>query len=135
MEIVEIEKDIPVFYVTAVSFPEGIRSAHEKLHARVPFSNKRKYFGISRPENADGIVYKAAAEELQPDEANELKLERMMIKKGEYKCITIKNYTDDPLSISKAFEKILQEPDLDPNGYCVELYLNEKDVRCMVKSV
>ena len=47
----------------AKSFPEGILEAHQTLHALVPYSQNRKYFGISRPENGN-IVYKAAAEEL-----------------------------------------------------------------------
>jgi hypothetical protein len=134
METFTIDKDIPVFYITATSFPEGILEAHEKLHALVPFSGNRRYFGLSRPEHEGEIVYKAAAEELVRGEAKKLNLETMVIRRGTYKCITINNYVIDPPSIEKAFGRILQQPGLDPNGYCVEWYLNEKDVRCMVKN-
>lgn len=63
METIMLNSDIKVMYITAASFPEGIIDAHQALHARVPFSASRKYFGISRPEK-EHIVYKAAAEEL-----------------------------------------------------------------------
>jgi hypothetical protein len=133
METITIDKDIPVFYITATSFPAGIVEAHEKLHAFIPFTANRKYFGISRPENGGEIVYKAAAEELQPGEAKNWNLGTMVIKKGAYTCITIRNYVADPAGIKKAFEEILKQPGLDPNGYCIEWYLNEKDVTCMVR--
>jgi hypothetical protein len=28
---------------------------------------------------------------------------------------------------------LLTQPNIDPNGYCLEWYLNGKDVRCMVR--
>jgi len=36
---------------------------------------------------------------------------------------------DIPL-IGKTFEKLLANPDIDSDGYCVEMYI-AKDVRCM----
>ena len=65
METITLNNDIKVFYITAKSFPDGVLDAHNKLHALVPFSTDRKYFGISRPENGT-IYYKAAAEEINP---------------------------------------------------------------------
>jgi hypothetical protein len=62
METIILDKDIKVFYVTASTFPEGILAAHQTLHAKIPYSTERKYFGISRPENNGKIVYRAAAE-------------------------------------------------------------------------
>jgi hypothetical protein len=133
MENFTLEKDIKVFYITATSFPEGIMEAHEKMHALVADKKGRRFFGISRPENKGAIVYKAAAEELQEGEAEKLNCESMMILKGEYIGTTILNYPKDVQSISKAFDKLLRHPGLDPYGYCVEWYLNENDVRCMVR--
>ena len=60
MEPINLENDITVLYVEATSFPDGIAESHQKLHTIVPFSDDRKYFGISRPENGV-IAYKAAA--------------------------------------------------------------------------
>jgi len=38
-------------------------------------------------------------------------------------------------SIGAAFNKLIQLSDIDPQGYCIEWYLSDKDVRCMVRVV
>lgn len=133
MENFEIEKDIKVLFVTAKSFPDGIVDALENIHALVPYSIKRRYFGLSRPEGNGGIVYKAAAEELNPEEAELLGCETMIIRKGKYYCITIHDYMKDLSGIGKAFDELLTQRDLDPDGYCVEWYIDNKDVKCMIR--
>lgn len=133
METITLEHGIPLFYVTASSFPQGIPAAHDKLHALVPFSEERRFFGLSRPEGEKGIVYKAAAEELQAGEGARLNCETMSLKKGRYACITLYNYRQHPERISEVFGQLLHEPQLDPQGYCVEWYFNGTDVRCMVR--
>jgi hypothetical protein len=133
MERIKLNKDIKVVYVNARSFPEGILEAHQTLHSMIPFSRERKYFGISRPEQNQGIVYRAAAEELAPGEGEKLQLNTLLIRAGEYICITIEDYTKDLLSIDRAFKELLDYPNLDPQGYCVEWYINEKDVKCMIR--
>jgi len=132
MEITIIEKDIKVFYITAASFPEGIQDAHERLHAIIPFSKERRYFGISRPEMGV-IVYKAAAEELERDKVKNIHCESSIIEKGKYRAITILNYQNDAEGITKAFEELISYSDIDPNGYCIEWYQGDKDVKCMVR--
>lgn len=132
METITLDHDIKVLIVKAVSFPEGIMAAHQKLHSLIPFSIERKYFGISRPENGGPIVYKAAAEELS-GEAEKLDLETVVLKKGKYISIDIPNYMNDLQSMSRAFEQLLQTPGLDPQGYCVEWYMSKSDVRCMIR--
>jgi hypothetical protein len=130
-----IEKDIPILYVNANSFPDGILAAFEKLHVHLPFSMEREFYGLSRPEydmNLD-IVYKAAAELKTPDEPKKFGLNTMVISKGTYITETVYNFKNDITLIGKAFDKLRQHPDLDPQGYCVEWYLsNDKDVVCMV---
>lgn len=133
METTILDKDIKVFYVQANTFPEGVLPAHEKLHAMVPYTKGREYFGLSRPENGGEIVYKAATEEAFHGEAEQYKCDTLIIKKGKYKSTIVRNYTDDVESIKKAFDKLLHQPGLDPKGYCVEWYLNEKDVKCMIR--
>jgi len=132
METTSIDHDIKVFYILAKSFPEGILDAHNTLHTMVPFSVERGYFGLSRPENGP-IEYKAAAEELIAGEAETLKCPTLIIQKGQYISLTVENYTTDIQSISNAFQQLLEYPGLDPQGYCVEWYLNDKDVKCMIR--
>ena len=132
METITLPKDIKVFYVKASSFPSGIAAAHDKIHALVHQPINRKFYGISRPENG-AIQYKAAAEELVAGEAEKLRCDTLILKKGKYICLTVHDFTKDPQSIERAFQQILHQPHLDPQGYCVELYLNDKDVQCMVR--
>ncbi len=132
METRKMGKDIVVFYVEASSFPDGVLAAHQKLHSMVPFSTERKYFGISRPE--DGVIrYKAAAEELAPNEGASHDCKTLVLEKGHYYNITIPDFMKNISAIGEAFQQILQEPDIDQNGYCVEWYYNDKDVHCMVR--
>lgn len=132
METKTVNKDIKVFYVTATSFPDGIKQAHEKLHSLIPFSKDRRYFGISRPENGI-IIYRAAAEELNDREAESLNLDTLILKKGNYISLTINNYMKDIPAIGEAFKLLLSNRDIDPQAYCVEWYLSDKDVKCMVR--
>ncbi|HWZ03947.1 MAG TPA: hypothetical protein VNX40_10095 [Mucilaginibacter sp.] len=134
METITNDNDIKVLYVTAKSFPEGIMEAHQQLHTLVPFSasTSRKYFGISRPEGGP-IVYRAAAEEISPGEAERLHCDTLILKKGKYISSIVNNYMNDIQSIDRAFKALLSHPHLDPNGYCVELYLNDTDVQCMIR--
>ncbi|MBK7873072.1 MAG: transcriptional regulator [Saprospiraceae bacterium] len=131
METYHLEQDWKVLCITADSFPEGVLAAHQKLHSVIPFSDDRKYFGISRPNQDGVIIYKAGAELLSEDEHADL--ESFIIKAGTYISITIQNYMEDIPAIGKAFEKLLSDPRIDPQGACIEWYLDNKKVQCMVR--
>lgn len=132
MESINFDNDIKVLYIMATSFPDGILSAHQKLHTLVPYSSDRKYFGLSRPENGT-IVYKAAAEEIIEGEAEKINCDTLILKKGKYLALTVNNYMEDIPRIGKSFTELLSVPGLDPEGYCVEWYVTDKDVKCMVR--
>ncbi len=134
MEKFNLKDDIKVFYVIAKSFPEGIPEAIDKLHSLFDFSKERKIFGLSRPENNNGIVYRAAAEEMYGGEAEQLNCDTLIIPKGEYLAINISDFRKDAMSIDRAFQELLKEPNLDPKGYCVEWYSPVKEeVMCMIR--
>lgn len=132
METIHLDENIKVCCVEAASFPEGIAAAHEKLHGLVHGPGKRRYFGISRPENGK-IIYKAAAEELHANEAAELKCAPFVIPRGEYISAMVENYPEHPEKISKAFQQLTAYPGIDPQGYCIECYLDAQTVRCMIR--
>lgn len=133
METIVVDKDVNVMCITAKSFPDGVLEAHQKLHRLVPPGNNRRYYGLTRPEKSV-ITYHAAAEQLQDNEADKFSLHTITIKKGRYKSITIKDFMSDISSIGRAFEQLLQQPEkLDPEGYCVEEYISDTDVICMVR--
>jgi hypothetical protein len=126
------DNDITVFYITAKSFPDDALAAHQQLHQLIPYSTDRKYFGVSRPENGK-IVYRAAAEEKYPGEGKKLNCDTLVLKKGQYISLTITDYAKDISAIQRAFDQLLRHPGIDPQGYCVEWFFNDKDVTCMIR--
>ena len=133
MENYFLEQDIKVFYVQAASFPDGIREAHKKLCSLIGFAKDRKIYGISYPESPGKIIYKAAVEESYAGEAEKLGCPIFIIKKGMYTSIYIKDFYSDIPAIGNTFQKLLDNPRIDPKGCCVEMYEGDKDVRCMVR--
>ena len=134
MDTITIDHDILLAYVQAFSFPEGVMAAHEQLHVHFPFpGDGRKFFGLSRPEDASAISYKAAAEIRSEQERHAKGLPVLMLKSGNYYSITIRDYMQQIPAIGNTFQQLLSQSGIDPEGYCVELYLNEKDVQCMVR--
>jgi len=132
MEKITIENDIKVFIVTAESFPEGIKEAFNKLNEKIPLSSVKRIFGLSRPENGI-IVYKAAAEVNDTNEAEKIISDTLVIKKGNYISRTIHDYMKDLPAIGKSFKELLSNPGIDREGYCVEWYVSQKEVKCMIR--
>jgi hypothetical protein len=141
MEKITIDEDIRVLAVAAPFFPEGIPAAFDKLHSLLEDSTSRRIFGLSRPEKDGEIVYRAAAEELSEGEAGQLECEALTIKKGAYISMKVDNFKQDIPAIGKAFEELMEVPNLDPEGYCVEWYdlesagfgVDHESVICMIR--
>ncbi len=123
-----IDKDIQLCTVEAASFPAGIQDAFVKLGAAIPPGSKM--WGLSRPEADGGIMYRAAAEAETPDAPG---FQAMTIAKGKYLGMEIHDFMSNIQQIGAAFQLLLHSPGLDPKGYCVERYVSDKDVICMVK--
>ncbi|HUR31277.1 MAG TPA: hypothetical protein VMZ69_07575 [Saprospiraceae bacterium] len=132
MEDYNLEEDIPVICVVAESFPDGVKATHQKLHSLAPYANERKYFAISWGKPDGSIHYQAAVNILTPEENNLEGTVPFTIRKGKYQMIIVKNYMQDLDSIGRTFKELLTVEDLDPEGYCLEWYLSDKEVRCMV---
>lgn len=131
MENYIIEKDLPVWFVKAASFPAGMAPAFEKVHQLVPKGQSRATYGISRPEgDINSIGYKAAVTKF--DNETVAGLEETIIPAGNYKSIRLENYNEDISMIGKAVEELVKIPALDPNGFCLEIYVSEKEVICAV---
>lgn len=133
MQNYTLPSDIKTFCVQAKTFPEGIVEAHKKLHSLVPPSNTRRYFGIAVKETKEQMVYYAAAEELSEGEAEKYNCKTFIISAGEYISVRIDDFHKDIPSIARTFKELRSEPRIDPNGASIEMYLNEKDILCMMK--
>ena len=133
MEQVEFKNDIKVGIIKASSFPSGVLAAHKKLHSIIPFSRERQYYGISYGSENGEITYLAAAQAFSDTEMDDFGLESFTIKKGNYIIKHLKNYRENMSIIGSTFQEMLQHPQLDPQGYCLEAYTNENDMDCLVK--
>ncbi len=132
MEIYKIEKDITLMYVEAASFPDGIEEAFKKLEALLPKQENRNFFGISYMGENNNIIYKAAAEESYPGESEKYHLNSFTVRNGNYISETITNWRNNVSLIGSTFQKMLQQQNIKPDGYCLEIYINETDVQCLV---
>lgn len=133
MEIFNVAQPVKVICVTAESFPAGIGAAWNKLHGLFDNVMDRTYYGISHGDDEGGIIYKAAASEKFEGEAEQLGCESFTISAGNYIGTTLKNWKKDETIIGRTFQLLEDERIDDEEGYCVEIYLNENDVQCMVK--
>jgi hypothetical protein len=135
MEKYNLDRDIKIFYVTAISFPAGVGGAFQKLLSFLPAPGERILYAISSPNEKGEIIYKAAAEEAFPGEGEQNGCETFLIKKGTYWSELLIDRKKDESSVGRTFHQLLKHPDLDKNGYCLEIYPNETDVRCLVPLV
>ena len=78
-------------------------------------------------------MYLAATETDPAEDSEALDCDVFFIKKGKYLSRLIHNFRDDIPAIGRTFQQLLDDPRIDPDGYCLEWYLGENDVRCMVR--
>ena len=133
METIQLNKDIRVLCAEADSFPDGVMEAWQKLHSLYPPVSGRHYYGLSRGNKNGGIDYMAAVEESFPGEAPKPGCKAFIIPNGEYISETLKDWKKNMTMIGTTFQKLLKDPRMDLNGFCLEEYFNDNDVRCMVK--
>lgn len=126
-----MKDDIEVICEKASSFPQGVMEAHEKLAAKVSSSPQRQHYGISHPAG-NGIVYKAAASALYPGEATKLRSEPFVIRHGLFVSEFVPAWQEKMNQIQQVFEKLLADPRIDAKGYCLEEYVGDSDMWCMV---
>lgn len=131
MEDYLFENDIVLVCKKASKFPDGVQEAFETLHASIPFSTERKFMSISWMNEFGEIIYLAGAELLDDESFPEL--EKFTFKKGKYLGTILEDFMKDIPKMGRLFQELCRDPELDPEGYCVEWYFNEKDVKCFVK--
>lgn len=86
-------------------------------------------YGLSRPEHSQ-IIYWAGSETALPKMVT---VEQLRVRKGNYAAIRLKDYRQNLQIIADAFERLLQQNDLDPEAYCVERYDSDFEVTCMIR--
>lgn len=131
MQEYTVEKDIQLCCETVPDFPMGISTAFRKLEEALPEVKKRTFYGVSQGKPG-GIIYKAAVEAVDANEANQYGFELFTVKQGKYIGKDLSNWRGNEQAIGQTFSEILANYDIDPTGACIEVYTGE-DVRCMVR--
>ena len=122
-----------MFLVQAASFPLGVGGAFKKLDELIGHSKTRLLYGISFPDGAGSLVYRAAVEETTPGEAEKAGCPIFVVRKGDYISTFLSDWKKDESIIGRTFPgNCFWDPNIDKQGYCLEIYPNEKDVRCLV---
>lgn len=134
MKELHLKEDISVIAVKAKSFPAGIVPAFTDLEQKVGGYRGRSVYGLSQGDGKRDIVYWAcvqgiAGEKLPPD------CEWLNVKAGTYISEQLSNWRGREKIMSETFRKMFSSPKVDPNGYCVEKYLDNGDVLCMVRII
>lgn len=130
MDSFTFQEDTPVFCVTALNGRQGAADAMATLKSLLPDDSRRHVYGLYWP-GKDGGTYKAAMSKLEGDSFIESG-EVFTIKNGPYNSFYITDYRSQPGSVDRAFEILRGQHEVDPEGYCLEWYVNEHDVKCLV---
>lgn len=134
MKTINLPKDITIFGMQVKSFPSGISEAFDKLVKMIPGGFNRSYYGISYMENGK-MIYYAAAEELNPGEAEKFSCKRMTIEKGTYLTDSLNNWRSKTDQVKDIFGKLVADERTDKTTPGVEWYKDESEMLCMIKTI
>lgn len=135
MEIYNLANSINVFEFEVTSFPEGISEAFKKLVKLTSDDvGTRSYFGIVKTAEEGKSGYYAAAEEKEPGEAEKFGYDKFTIEKGEYLITRVASWRTKTSSIKDVFQELFKDSRIDKKMPCVELYQNEDQMLCMIKT-
>ena len=132
MENYTIDRDVNLFYVQAESFPLGVGGAFKHLYEIIGNDRLRTVYGISFPDGKGSLIYRAAVEEAFKGEGEKHGCEAFTVHSGIYISEYLKDWKKDESIVGRTFRELLKHPHIDKNGYCLEMYPNENDVRCLV---
>lgn len=132
-QTITFEEQLEVHFIEALEFPHDVRQAHESLHANFDYAEQRRYFGLSQIKNDGKLTYWAAVESRPEDDIRNLKLEKMNIPKGQYKCIELKNFMSNINGIGEIFNHLLKDPEIDTTSIAIEEYTRDGSCLCMMK--
>ena len=134
MEKYNLEQDLKVFGIQVKTFPNGIKEAFDGIINQLPREDRRQYYGISECTN-EGIIYIAAATETFEGEGEKYGYENYTVEKGEYLAETVYDWLNKTNCIKDIFEEMFTNPRANRLKPCVEIYKNDNEMVCMVKTV
>jgi hypothetical protein len=134
MEGYYLEHDLKVFGRQVKTFPDGITEAFDELIKILPQGDVRPYYGISECTK-EGIVNIAAAHETFKGEGAQLGYKNYLVEKGEYITQTVFDWHNKTHSIKNVFEEMFTDARADRAKPCIEIYKNDDELICMVRTL
>ncbi|MCW3110980.1 MAG: DinB family protein [Segetibacter sp.] len=134
MDTYYLEHDLRIFGVQVKTFPNGIKEAFDELIKKLPPADERPYYGISECTK-EGIIYIAAAPETFEGEGEKYGYEKFIVEKGEHLTVTVFDWLKKTHCIKNVFEEMFTDIRADRTKPCIEIYKNDKEMVCMVKTV
>ncbi|QMU29023.1 DinB family protein [Adhaeribacter radiodurans] len=132
MEKYHLAQDVDVFGFAVETFPEGIGEAFDALQEKLPAGDNRSFYGISECTPA-GIVYLATVCQKTKDEPQKYGYTPYVVEKGDYLAVTVCDWLTKTSSIKDIFTKMFTDARSDRSKPCVEIYLNDDEMLCLVK--
>ncbi|MFT3934530.1 MAG: hypothetical protein QM726_12985 [Chitinophagaceae bacterium] len=134
IEKYELQNDLQLFGVRVPDFPNGVKQGFDTLVANLPEGLARSYYGVSWMEK-DAVVYFAmAAEQFAGESLQHSFKEKILIPKGTYQSIAIKDWMKQLDCIKDAFYELMQHPSTAVNTVCVEWYKDDSEMLCLMKA-
>jgi hypothetical protein len=133
MTTVHLKNNIPLFCITADSFPDGVPHAWHHLHRLLEDTTGRTFYGISYKNEHGAIVYKAGVAEAAAGEGDRYGCEPFVIPCGQYLSETVTDFSKQLHQIGNTFQTLLAHQACATDTVCVEWYCNDRDVVCLVK--
>lgn len=133
VDIIHIQDDIIISCIRAKSFPEGVNEVHEMLDSILENNSKEERYAVSYPGKDGKIQYWAGANEALVSTDLTEGIEKLTIPAGSYLSVIIKDFMANSGAIERTFSKLITDPRIDPFGACVERYLPDGDMQCLVR--
>jgi predicted transcriptional regulator YdeE len=131
MKEIQLKDDLTLICSKAKEFPGGVVPAYQFLEQKV--GTQRQFYGLSRGDKT-GISYWACVL-ANNGEMLPAGCERITVNSGTYISEQISNWRGREAIIGEAFQRMLGDSRIDRAGYCVEKYLDNDDVICMVRII
>jgi hypothetical protein len=130
MTTVHLKNSIPIFCITADSFPDGVPHAWHQLHKLLEDTTGRTFYGVSYKNEHGTIVYKAGVAEMASCEGDRYGCESFVIPGGDYLGEEVTDFPKQICQISRTFQVLLAEPACAGDA---EWYQTASNVLCLVQ--
>jgi predicted transcriptional regulator YdeE len=129
--ILEID-NINTISVKAVSFPEGINEAFQKIESSLDSLKGRKFYGaLCFNSESQTMEYRACLVPADENEVSKLGFEKYIIPGGKYAAAKLNDWESHTNEIGKTFSEISSNYETDSSRPQIEYYRSQKELILM----